>query len=62
VDWERVKGKDSIHTKLTVNFKVFSAGASRLWNTMPLEEREAEALATFRRQLKTVLFTRAYGQ
>jgi hypothetical protein len=33
-----------------------------VWNAMPLEVREAESLATFRRQLKTVLFTWAYGQ
>jgi hypothetical protein len=46
----------------TYGGRTFTAGASRLWNAMPFEVREAESLATFRRQLKTVLFTRAYGQ
>jgi hypothetical protein len=46
----------------TYGGRTFTAGASRLWNAMPLEVREAESLTTFRRQLKTVLFTRAYGQ
>ena len=40
--------------------RAFSRAGPVLWNDLPLAVRSASSLAGFKRQLKTVLFTRAY--
>ena len=41
--------------------RAFSRVGPVLWNNLPLAVRSASSLASFKRQLKTVLFTRAYN-
>ena len=40
--------------------RAFSGAAPVLWNDLPLAVRSASSLARFKRQLKTLLFTREY--
>ena len=41
--------------------RAFSAAAPRLWNALPTEIRLAPTLMTFRRQVKTFLFQKAFN-
>ena len=40
--------------------RAFSVAAPLLWNSLPQHVRDAESLDIFKRQLKTVLFKRAF--
>ena len=45
---------------LTVGDRAFPAVAARTWNSLPDTVTTAPSLSTFKRHLKTVLFTRSY--
>ena len=50
------------HTRMqTFGDRAFSVTAPTLWNSLPIELRNAPSLDTFKRLLKTHLFTKAYG-
>ena len=40
----------------------FAVAGPSLWNDLPRSLREAESVDSFKRQLKTLLFERTYGQ
>ena len=50
-------------TYKTINYggRSFSYAAPRLWNALPLDIRESTNLETFKRKLKTHLFSKAYS-
>ena len=39
----------------------FKGGAPKLWNSLPVDVRNIVNFEHFKKQLKTILFTRAYG-
>ena len=41
--------------------KAFSSAAPRLWNNLPLVMRATDFLSSFKKQLKTFLFKRAFS-
>ena len=41
--------------------RAFSVAAPKLWNALPVNVRTANSLSTFKTQLKTYLFTLAFG-
>ena len=41
--------------------KAFSSAAPRLWNNLPLAMRATDSLSSFKKQLKTLLFKRAFS-
>ena len=41
--------------------KAFSSAAPRLWNNLPLAMRATDSLSSFKKQLKTFLFKRAFS-
>ena len=45
------------HEQMQLCFRVFSNSAPKLWNALPRTIREADSSATFRRRLKTHLFS-----
>ena len=44
----------------TIGDRAFFISAARVWNSLPEAVRRQPTLPTFKRQLKTVLFTRSY--
>jgi len=47
-------------TLLAAGDRTFYVAAARTWNSLPFGLTSASSLSTFRRQLKTLLFTRSY--
>jgi len=47
--------------RLALASKAFSVSAPTVWNSLSIECRSSTSLTTFKRLLKTELFTRAYG-
>ena len=45
---------------VTYGNRCFSTSAATLWNDLPLSLRKTKTLATFKKNIKTYLFTRAY--
>ena len=43
-----------------VGFRAFKSAAPRLYNTLPQEVRLLDNIVTFKKQLKTILFTDCY--
>ena len=41
---------------------LFSKAAPELWNALPLDLRKSKSIGTFKKALKTHLFSLAYGQ
>ena len=46
---------------LTQGEKAFSSAAPRLWNNLPLAMRATDSLSSFKKQLKTLLFKKAFS-
>ena len=50
------------HTRLkTFGDRAFSVHAPKQWNCLPLKLRIASSLTTFKKELKTFLFTQCYS-
>ena len=49
------------YKNITYGGRAFSNAAPKLWNSLPLDIRESTSLETFKRKLKTHLFSRAYS-
>ena len=49
------------YKNITNGGRAFSYAAPKLWNALPLDIREATSLETFKRKLKTHMFSRAYS-
>jgi hypothetical protein len=47
-------------TRSTIGDRAFPVAAARVWNTLPAAVTSAPSLPTFKRQLKTELFSRCY--
>ena len=47
--------------RATLGDRAFVAAAPALWNNLPLELRAMTNVNTFKRHLKTLLFSRAYN-
>ena len=41
--------------------KAFSSAAPRLWNILPVSMRATDSLSSFKKQVKTFLFKRAFS-
>ena len=48
-------------TRLRVGERAFSSAAPRLWNTLPTDIKRAATLLTFKKKLKTFLFSKHYA-
>jgi len=46
------------HTRLPVGEQAFSSAAPRLWNALPIDIKRATTLLTFKKELKTFLFSK----
>ena len=49
------------YKNITYGGRAFSHAGPKLWNALPLDIRESTNLETFKRKLKTHMFTRAYS-
>ena len=59
----RSSGKNLLVTKRNVSMygdRSFSSAAPALWNALPTQIRSLETLETFKSNLKTFLFVKAY--
>ena len=60
----RSAGKDLLvepkYNLATYGYRAFTNHAPRLWNSLPHDLRQNKSVNNFRKDLKTVLFRRAY--
>ena len=49
-----------IKTRVTLGDRSFAIAAPTLWNSLPMEVRYATSVTTFKKLLKTYLFSKAY--
>ena len=51
----------SLHIPPKINLKAFSSSGPLLWNSLPIEIKTIDDTETFKKQLKTYLFKKCYG-
>jgi len=52
---------DMTRTSSSVGSRAFSVAGLKAWNGLPASVRHINCVATFKRDLKTILFTEAYS-
>ena len=57
----RIHSLKSSHTRSSLGNRSFSSCAPQLWNNLPVDLKQCQRLETFKRKLKTFLFSKSYG-